>query len=263
MDEYIKKEEERIEKEYSLLEELNSYQEREKRILDIEIQLIDELSRLRKEKKLSQKELCEITEKGFIRKDGEYKSFCDLNGKRILEGFHDIKVYDDFLICVDKFFFWRLYSYNGKELNPYKYSGNKYTDGIIPRLTQVDGEKVWLFITSDKIIGSDDVTQKLETADGTCLVWTFEQGSPICVYEDIENVILKEKKKQTLYKLEKDKKGRIISKVLFEADRIKRISSSCEFFEVWKGRKRGICNKDGSLIEPFRWQLFKVSYARE
>ena len=60
MDEYIKKEEERIEKEYSLLEELNSYQEREKRILDIEIQLIDELSRLRKEKKLSQKELCEI-----------------------------------------------------------------------------------------------------------------------------------------------------------------------------------------------------------
>lgn len=60
MDEYIKKEEERIAKEYSLLEELNSYQEREKRILDIEIQLIDELSRLRKEKKLSQKELCEI-----------------------------------------------------------------------------------------------------------------------------------------------------------------------------------------------------------
>ena len=60
MDEYIKEEKERIDKEYSLIEELNSYQEKEKRILDIEMELIDELSRLRKEKQLSQKELCEI-----------------------------------------------------------------------------------------------------------------------------------------------------------------------------------------------------------
>ncbi|MBE6151658.1 MAG: helix-turn-helix transcriptional regulator [Firmicutes bacterium] len=60
MDKYIKEEKERIDKEYSLIEELNSYQEKEKRILDIEIELIDELSRLRKEKQLSQKELCEI-----------------------------------------------------------------------------------------------------------------------------------------------------------------------------------------------------------
>ena len=60
MNEYIKEEQERIDKEYSLIEELNSYQEKEKRILDIEIELIDELSRLRKEKQLSQKELCEI-----------------------------------------------------------------------------------------------------------------------------------------------------------------------------------------------------------
>lgn len=60
MDEYIKQEQERINIEYSLIEELNSYQEKEKRILDIEIELIDELARLRKEKQLSQKELCEI-----------------------------------------------------------------------------------------------------------------------------------------------------------------------------------------------------------
>ncbi len=60
MNEYIKDEQERIDKEYSFIEELNSYQEKEKRILDIEIELIDELSRLRKEKQLSQKELCEI-----------------------------------------------------------------------------------------------------------------------------------------------------------------------------------------------------------
>ena len=60
MDEYIKEEKERIDKEYSLIEELNSYQEKEKRVLDIEIELIDELARLRKEKQLSQKELCEI-----------------------------------------------------------------------------------------------------------------------------------------------------------------------------------------------------------
>lgn len=60
MNEYIKKEQERIDREYSLIEELNSYQEKEKRILDIEIELIEELSRLRKEKKLSQQELCSI-----------------------------------------------------------------------------------------------------------------------------------------------------------------------------------------------------------
>jgi len=60
MDEYIRKEQERIDREYSLIEELNSYQEKEKRIIDIEMELLDELAKLRKEKKLSQKELCEI-----------------------------------------------------------------------------------------------------------------------------------------------------------------------------------------------------------
>jgi len=60
MNEYIKEEQERINKEYALIEELNSYQEYEKRLLDIEMDLIDELSNLRKEKHLSQKELCEI-----------------------------------------------------------------------------------------------------------------------------------------------------------------------------------------------------------
>lgn len=60
MDKYIKDEQERIDKEYSLLEELNAYQEKEKRILDLEMELIDELALLRKEKNLSQKELCDI-----------------------------------------------------------------------------------------------------------------------------------------------------------------------------------------------------------
>lgn len=60
MKKYIKMEKDRIEKEYEMIEELNAYQEREKILLDIEIDLINELSRLRKEKKLSQKELCEI-----------------------------------------------------------------------------------------------------------------------------------------------------------------------------------------------------------
>ncbi len=60
MNEYIKKEQERIDLEYSLIEELNSYQEKEKRILDIEMELIEELARLRKENNLSQKELCQI-----------------------------------------------------------------------------------------------------------------------------------------------------------------------------------------------------------
>lgn len=60
MNKYIKEEQERIDREYSLIEELNSYQEREKRILDIEMELIDELAHLRKEKKLSQRDLCNI-----------------------------------------------------------------------------------------------------------------------------------------------------------------------------------------------------------
>ena len=60
MNDYIKKEQERIDKEYALIEELNSYQEKEKRILDIEMELIEELARLRKKKNLSQQELCDI-----------------------------------------------------------------------------------------------------------------------------------------------------------------------------------------------------------
>ena len=60
MNDYIKKKQERIDKEYALIEELNSYQEKEKRILDIEMELIEELARLRKKKNLSQKELCDI-----------------------------------------------------------------------------------------------------------------------------------------------------------------------------------------------------------
>lgn len=221
----------------------------------------------RKQKKViarfeNEKELCQVNSKGFIRRYGESKSFYDLNGKKILEGFHDIKLYDDFLIGVDKSLFWRLYSYDGKELNPYKYSGNEYTDGINPCLTRIDGKREWIFITSDKIIGSNDVTQKLETADGTCLAWTFEQGSPICVYEDIENVILKEKRQDSLYKLVKDTKGNIKAELVFMADEIKRIPGSNVFFEVWKGRKRGVCNKNGLLGIPYRWQLFKTSYER-
>ena len=60
MEEYIKEEQERIDKQYSLIEELNAYQEHEKMLIDLEEKLIDELARLRKEKQLSQRELCDI-----------------------------------------------------------------------------------------------------------------------------------------------------------------------------------------------------------
>lgn len=60
MDKYIKDEQNKIDKEYEMIEELNAYQEHEKILLDMEMDLINELSRLRKEKQLSQKELCEI-----------------------------------------------------------------------------------------------------------------------------------------------------------------------------------------------------------
>ena len=60
MKKYIKEEQERIDKEYALIEELNAYQEHEKILLDMDMELINELSRLRKEKQLSQKDLCEI-----------------------------------------------------------------------------------------------------------------------------------------------------------------------------------------------------------
>jgi DNA-binding XRE family transcriptional regulator len=60
MERYINEEKERIDRVYALIEELNSYQEKEKRIIDIEMDLLEELARLRKEKQLSQKELCEL-----------------------------------------------------------------------------------------------------------------------------------------------------------------------------------------------------------
>jgi len=222
----------------------------------------------RKQKKViasfnEESQIVDVTNKGFVERTAIGKNFWDLEGNKILVDFHDIKMYDDFLICIDKFLFWRLYSYTGKELNPYKYSGNACADGIIPRRTQIDGEKIWLFITNDKVINSEELMKKLETANGKCLIWTLEQGAPIVVYEDIGNAVLKEKRKQTLYKFERNAKGSITAKVLFEADRIKRISNSSEFFEMWRGRKRGVCDKEGSLIEPFKWKLFKISYARD
>lgn len=60
VNEYIKKEQERIDSDYSNIEELNAYQEREKRIFDLQNALIEELANLRKNKQLSQRELCEI-----------------------------------------------------------------------------------------------------------------------------------------------------------------------------------------------------------
>ena len=60
MDKYIKDEQNKIDKEYEMIEELNAYQEHEKILIDMEMELINELSKLRKERKLSQKELCEI-----------------------------------------------------------------------------------------------------------------------------------------------------------------------------------------------------------
>ena len=208
------------------------------------------------------KSILAVNEKGFICNDETGMSFWNLSGEKILDEFNDIKMYDDFLICIDKAMFWKLYSYDGKKLNPYKYSGNEFTDGIIPRLIQIKGEKVWLFITNDKIVNSEKLMKRLESADGTCFICTLEQGAPIVVYEDIGNAILKEKKKQTLYKFEKDKKGSITAKVLFEADRIKRMSNFSEFFEMWRGQKRGVCNKEGLLVEPFKWQLVNISYVR-
>ena len=60
IDEYVKREKKKINSDYEKLEELNSYQEREKRILDIAMDLLEELAHLRKEKNLSQRDLCAI-----------------------------------------------------------------------------------------------------------------------------------------------------------------------------------------------------------
>ena len=60
VNEYVKKEKERIDSDYRNIEELNAYQEREKRIFDLQNALIEELASLRKNKQLSQRELCEI-----------------------------------------------------------------------------------------------------------------------------------------------------------------------------------------------------------
>ncbi len=60
VDKYVKNEKKRIDREYQNIEELNKYQEQEKRILDIEEELLSELAHLRQEKKLSQRDLCDI-----------------------------------------------------------------------------------------------------------------------------------------------------------------------------------------------------------
>ncbi len=60
VDEYVMRERERMDRDYENIEELNAYQEREKRIFDLENELLTELAALRKKKLLSQRELCEI-----------------------------------------------------------------------------------------------------------------------------------------------------------------------------------------------------------
>ncbi len=60
IEDYIREEKKRIDRDYENIEELNAYQEREKRIFDLENELIEELANLRHEKQLTQRELCDI-----------------------------------------------------------------------------------------------------------------------------------------------------------------------------------------------------------
>lgn len=90
----------------------------------------------------------------------------------------------------------------------------------------------------------------------------FKQGELVEAFEDTGNFILARNNKQILYRLGKDEKGKIITKAVFEANEIKKIPESHVLFEVWKGRRRGVCTKNGLLVISFRWQLFKRYYEK-
>lgn len=205
-----------------------------------------------------------VGKQGFILEDKDKQTaFINLEGTRIL-GFNwdHMVLGDEFITVVKEIgngqYNFGLYTYEGKEVFPCTYWGMEYIPGITPELCKIDGINVWLFNTHRK---EDSIYyDELIKADGEAILSirgndVFMSEVSIRVYEGT-NVIVKKKNNATLYKLEMNAQHEIKAVVVCEADKIEKLGNY-GLYQVYKGRKKGVCNKDGIMIEPLRFMVRK------
>lgn len=205
-----------------------------------------------------------VGKQGFILEDKDKQTaFINLEGTRIL-GFNwnHMVLGDEFITVVKEIgngqFNFGLYTYEGKEVLPCTYWGMEYIPGITPEDCRIDGVKVWLFNVHKK--DGNIYYDELIKADGEAILSisgndVFMSDVSIRVYEGT-NVVVKQKNKATLYKLEMNNKREIKAIVVCEADKIEKLGNY-GLYHVYKGRKKGICNKNGTMIEPLRFVVRK------
>lgn len=210
-------------------------------------------------------QLVKITEKGFILKD-EYGDllFYDLSGKKILDSFAEIKLYDKHIVAYSLVNGKAgLYSYSGEMIFPIEYIRYETEEAITPILTEIDGEKTWVFKVYEKTFVGKAIVQAVRTIDGKPLIWTDLPGQKICIFKSGNAIRYNSaKKNDVLYKLEKDENGKIRAKLLCDATQINRIYDTSYLFEVRKGCKYGVCDENGHWVKRLKWRLFKPSFAR-
>jgi len=190
----------------------------------------------------------DASDKGFVCSDGKKQSFWNVSGEKILDGFKEIIMYNDFLV-VDKAGLWGVYSHEGKELIPCKYCRRGTVDGVVPFNTEIDGKEVWLFRVHD-LINFEYWRQKLITIDNKEVIYTDMEDEWIYAF-GTPNLLVKGKKKDTLYKIEKEENGIMTIRKVFEAKKITDLSDGN--FEVIVGCKKGVCNTNGKMIKPLRF----------
>ena len=198
--------------------------------------------------------------KGFILSKAGLRGFYNEAGEKIIEAqWYDIILYEEFIGVVKKVtaneYNYGLYTYEGKKIFPCKYWGMEYIPGITPELCKIDGAKVWLFNTHRKENGI--YYDELIKADGEAVVSisgddVFMSDVSIRVYEG-NSVIVKQKNKATLYKLEMDNHRKIKAVVVCEANKIEKLHEYGQY-RVYKGKRKGVCNKNGTMIEPLKFK---------
>jgi len=217
-----------------------------------------------KEKKIILKlkeneKLISINHKGFVIQLSGLLGFCDLEGRKILQhGWYDIYPFDNFLgvsMKVDtNVFKYGLYSYEGKEVLPCKYWSKSNSGGaIVPELICLSGIKTWFFKIHQEI--GEAYYDELLTSEGKTVLsvkgdCAFISGSAISISKD-RNVVVKENEWARMYKLECDGDFKVKARLLCEANKIEEIGDSGEY-EIRRGRKKEICNSDGTIIKSLR-----------
>ena len=204
-----------------------------------------------------------VSQKGFILTFRGKTAFVNLEGEYILDfDWDDIRLLEEFISVIkglgNNEYNHGLYTYEGKEVFPCTYWGMEFFSGITPERCCIDGATVWLFNTHRKENGI--YYDELIKADGEVILSisgddVFMSDVSISVYER-DNVIVKQKNKATLYKLEMNNLREIPALVLCEADKIEKLPKYGQY-SVYKGRKKGKCNKNGTMIEPLRFMVRK------